>query len=1032
VRTRDIGALDRRFARCGGSFLHRSCGWWRTFSPYQFARPSIALLRIGPATFIHPTPNQTRSQVYAMKTKSPLLRLDRLLVAFATTALFAAAPHAQAEDTMTNTNDVSYFLPMWGGDGSYNVEEDGETMTTQASSSGGFTTMSSSPTTWNYDFGSATGTFTGSAASTTFLPAPPTGGGTARVRVGTQGGSFQLTSVAGFGSGSALVGTAATGGSVNKFSIYEWADPTPSFSMSFDMRLGGGDSGIWSFFAGNGASFTNNNAFGSTEVFSSLRMAYGASGALSVSNRSGTAWVALADTGIVRNENLNLSIFGNNTSGSTSYFFNDETYSLAANTWDLWVDGVRVAGVAKGALGGDININSFMFIGESSTSNTATISLDNFIYMNGLEPPPPPPASDDLYWSGGSGWVSTEPGSGGNGNWNNGDGGWDATKVANFGGSAGAVDVNTVSADAGIKFTTTGYTLSGGTITFGGASEAVNTIETDEPVTATISSTLAGSAGLTKEGSGILVLSGANTFSGGLFVGGGVLSIGSDGNLGNAANAVTLNGGSMRVTDALTLARNFVIGASGGTINTDGNNVTIGNISGGGALTKAGEGTLEAGDFDISANGLSVSAGTLVINPTGTRTLAAGGTIDGILEIGTAQRYNLGSGTFGGTGAIHLAATATALTTTGTAINAIINPELVLNSRGLGTFIAYLGALSGHSVTYNGIISGDSVLRFASSGGSGGAGLVVLNAQNTYTGATEINNTATAVVQLGVNDALPTSTGVTWGITQNSGFLDLNGFNQTVASIATAGTFVTGGATNSSATASTLTVNQSTSTTFGAALAGNLNVAKQGSGVLTLTNANPFTGTANITGGTLALARTDGEALTGLSGLTVGSGATLLISQNNQVRDAATVTLSGGTITRASGVSEVFGNLNLTDASFLNFGTGDIGTLSFGTYTPSALLTVQNFLPGNVLTFGSNLTTDISNTERFVFQGDFTSSWDGSTFTITAIPEPSTYAAAAGLLAMMLWPARRRLLKDVKSVLGLRVPMRDRLAAKRA
>jgi hypothetical protein len=32
-----------------------------------------------------------------------------------------------------------------------------------------------------------------------------------------------------------------------------------------------------------------------------------------------------------------------------------------------------------------------------------------------------------------------------------------------------------------------------------------------------------------------------------------------------------------------------------------------------------------------------------------------------------------------------------------------------------------------------------------------------------------------------------------------------------------------------------------------------------------------------------------------------------------------------------------------------------------------------------------------------------------STSTITAIPEPSTYVAAIGLLALMLWSLRRRL-----------------------
>jgi hypothetical protein len=189
-----------------------------------------------------------------------------------------------------------------------------------------------------------------------------------------------------------------------------------------------------------------------------------------------------------------------------------------------------------------------------------------------------------------------------------------------------------------------------------------------------------------------------------------------------------------------------------------------------------------------------------------------------------------------------------------------------------------------------------------------------------------------------------------------------------------------------------------------------------------------------ITGGTLAASGAgSNEALKSITSLTVGSGATLLIGESNQVNDGAFVTLSGGTIQRATGVSEVFGALEVTGTSFLDFGTGSTGTMSFGAYAPSALLTVNNFLPGNVLTFGSNLTDDIGDTGLFSFSGGFTSSWSSSTstFTITAIPEPSTVIAALGLLALMAWPSRRRLMLDTMSILGLRRPARERLVRSR-
>jgi hypothetical protein len=71
---------------------------------------------------------------------------------------------------------------------------------------------------------------------------------------------------------------------------------------------------------------------------------------------------------------------------------------------------------------------------------------------------------------------------------------------------------------------------------------------------------------------------------------------------------------------------------------------------------------------------------------------------------------------------------------------------------------------------------------------------------------------------------------------------------------------------------------------------------------------------------------------------------------------------------------------------------------------------VQNFLPGNKLQFGNTISsTDLNNTSLFQFSNGFTTGTESGIFTITAIPEPSTYLAALGLLALMLWPLRHRL-----------------------
>jgi len=316
----------------------------------------------------------------------------------------------------------------------------------------------------------------------------------------------------------------------------------------------------------------------------------------------------------------------------------------------------------------------------------------------------------------------------------------------------------------------------------------------------------------------------------------------------------------------------------------------------------------------------------------------------------------------------------------------------------------------------------------------------VLAAANSYSAGTTLN-----AGTLRLDHASAAGTGT---ITQSSGASTLQiNTSGTVANamnfynVQTMQTVTLSG--NKTLNNATYTVDAGTTTTESGVLSGSGGITKEGTGSLVVTASNSFTGATVVNAGTLNLNSSTGSALGGSTNVTVA--ATLLISQSNQINDSASVTLSGGTISRASGVSETFGALSLTAASFLDFGSGTEGNLAFGTYTPSSLLTLNNFFGGNVLSFNSDLTGSIAvgtyDTTSYLsgdglFQinsisGGFTTSYNGSTFTITAIPEPSTYLAAAGLLGLMLWPSRKRIIRDAKKILGLRAPMRDRLAAKR-
>lgn len=179
--------------------------------------------------------------------------------------------------------------------------------------------------------------------------------------------------------------------------------------------------------------------------------------------------------------------------------------------------------------------------------------------------------------------------------------------------SAGALEVT------GMQFAADGYRIEGDPVTLAGAGGESIIRVGDGTVagagyTATIASVLTGASSLTKTDAGTLVLSGANTYTGGTTVLGGVLSVAADNNLGDAAGALTLSGGTLRNTAAFGSARGVILSAAGGTFDTVADLTLSGAISGAGSLAKTGAGTLTLTGTNSYGGNTLVGAGTLVGN----------------------------------------------------------------------------------------------------------------------------------------------------------------------------------------------------------------------------------------------------------------------------------------------------------------------------------------------------------------------------------------------------------------------------------
>lgn len=147
-----------------------------------------------------------------------------------------------------------------------------------------------------------------------------------------------------------------------------------------------------------------------------------------------------------------------------------------------------------------------------------------------------------------------------------------------------------------------------------------------------------GSRGLNKTGAGTVILSGTNTFTGGLTLSAGVLSISSNSNLGASSGGLVFNGGTLQITQNVTGTRAITMTGAGTFDVAIGKTIEeSGAFSGNGTLSLTSFGTLILSGSGSNGTGGANVAGILSLRGTvalGTGNLAFN---TGILELGDSN-----------------------------------------------------------------------------------------------------------------------------------------------------------------------------------------------------------------------------------------------------------------------------------------------------------------------------------------------------------------------------------------------------------
>lgn len=561
------------------------------------------------------------------------------------------------------------------------------------------------------------------------------------------------------------------------------------------------------------------------------------------------------------------------------------------------------------------------------------------------------------------------------------------------------------------------------------------------------SGAIAGTAALVKDGTGVLTLTGANTYSGGTTVNAGQLDLNYGGN--SPANSaigtgpLTINVGATidnTSGQAVTLlpanTQNWIddftfVGSTNLNLGTGPVSLGSGNIAltvnsntlesdgvitdngHGYGLTKTGSGTLVLSNANNFIGGLTLVAGTLDLNANGADGAGLftmnGGVFDNTsgnsITLSSASYKWQGSFAFNGSSSLDMGGGAITLGNTTITVNSntltsegqINGANNTLTKGGAGTLTlgsgnsgntAYGLVINAGTVNFNGTAPFEYTLPSNPVTVNTNSTLVLLN-PNGY----QFGPSATIVLNGGLvewngdngqGDGGEFFQSITFdsGILQNSTGTALMTLSQGVSLV---GTNCDINLTNNA----TMTVSGVISNTGSLSLTGN--------GILTLTSNNTYTGSTVISGGTLALS----GSISNSAVINIRSGATLDVTE----RGDQTLTLNAGQ--SLAGKGTVNGSLiGLAGSTVAPGGALTTGTLTINnnatvsgnlllnlndTNTPTSSQLVAN---GGAITYGGALT--VTNTGGALTVGETFQLFPSAVTTFTAINLPATDASGNG------------------------------------